>query len=455
MEGEKKQLGMLNIFSLGLSGAIGSGIFVMLGMGIVMTGRSIVWVVSIGCVFMLFAYFYHVVMSSMFVFDGGEYRMKSLMFGPMMTGVSAIFSVIGSCSLAMYGLAVVDYASMVFPAMTDYKNIIAVAVITLMFLSTIKGSKFVANITTAMTFILIGAIALFVIVGFPQVKPGYFQGDDFFLGGSGGFVSAIAIMSFACQGTTMAPISMSAVTKNAKRTIPIAILFITVSLALIYGLMGFVAAGVLPVSEVAGQNLALVSSEIFPHWAWVVFILGGAVFAIATSALGGIAMLRYPLLKVAEDGWLPKFFTKKTETGYPWAIQGFFYMLSVLPIVFGFNLDAIVSLVMIPAMLICLYMNISLLKCVKKFPQQWKASVIHMPYPVLCLFCAIAAFCDIVVMYNLFVMLAPKDMVVIVAMLAACIVIAFWRIKSGSVDVKHLEEQKNKLINQTLNTTEN
>ena len=52
----KPGLGLLNIFSLGVGGAIGSGIFVMMGCGIAYTGRSIVLAVSVGCLYMLLAY---------------------------------------------------------------------------------------------------------------------------------------------------------------------------------------------------------------------------------------------------------------------------------------------------------------------------------------------------------------------------------------------------------------
>ena len=65
-------------------------------------------------------------------------------------------------------------------------------------------------------------------------------------------------------------------------------------LALIYGLMAVVAAGVLPIEQVANKNLALVAQTIFPNWLYVIFIIGGAVFAIATSLISGIAMMRLP-----------------------------------------------------------------------------------------------------------------------------------------------------------------
>ena len=73
MQAEKKKLGLFNIFSLGVGGAIGSGIFVMMGFGIAYTGRSIVLAVSVGCLYMLLAYLFHPIMSSMFVLPGGDY----------------------------------------------------------------------------------------------------------------------------------------------------------------------------------------------------------------------------------------------------------------------------------------------------------------------------------------------------------------------------------------------
>ena len=53
--------------------------------------------------------------------------------------------------------------------------------------------------------------------------------------------------------------------------------------------MSYVAAGVLPIEEVSNKNLSLVAKEIFPYWIFVIFIIGGAVFAIATSMITAIS----------------------------------------------------------------------------------------------------------------------------------------------------------------------
>ncbi len=395
----------------------------MMGSGIAATGRSIFISVAFGCLFMLMAYFFHVVMSSMFVLEGGDYDMKAMLFNPTLTGVSAVFTMMGGIGFAMYGGAIADYASMVFPVIGEYTKLVGVGIIT-----------------------------LFVIMGLPKVQPGFFDLDGMFAGGASGFIVSLSIMVFACQGTTMSPIAMMSVTKNSKRTIPLGVLLITVCLALIYGLMAVVASGVLPIEQVANKNLALVAQAIFPNWLYVIFIIGGAVFAIATSLISGIAMMRYPAMRVAQDGWLPDFFKKTTKSGYPWVIQLTFYLFSILPIIFGFSLDSIVSLTMIPSMLMCFAQNISLIKIVKKFPKQWNESVIHMPTPIFNVLCVIAGICDLIVAYNLFVTMDLTGMLLVVAMCVVCVVIAMIRLKSGAIDLQALENRKQAVMDEAANS---
>ena len=420
---KSKQFSLFDIFHLGLGGAIGSGIFVMMGSGIAATGRSIFISVAFGCLFMLMAYFFHVVMSSLFVLEGGDYDMKAMLFNPTLTGVSAVFTMMGGIGFAMYGGAIADYASMVFPVIGKYTKLVGVGIIT-----------------------------LFVIMGLPKVQPGFFDLDGMFAGGASGFIVSLSIMVFACQGTTMSPIAMMSVTKNSKRTIPLGVLLITVCLALIYGLMAVVASGVLPIEQVANKNLALVAQTIFPDWLYVIFIIGGAVFAIATSLISGIAMMRYPAMRVAQDGWLPDFFKKTTKSGYPWVIQLTFYLFSILPIIFGFSLDSIVSLTMIPSMLMCFAQNISLIKIVKKFPKQWNESVIHMPTPIFNVLCVIAGICYLIVAYNLFVTMDLTGMLLVVAMCVVCVVIALIRLKSGAIDLQALENRKQAVMDEAANS---
>lgn len=442
---EQKKLNFFDIFSMGLGSAIGSGIFVLLGFGIAYTGRSVSLALVVGCVMMLLAYINQLVLVSMFPLKGGSYSQMALLLPPVMTGVNAIFLLVISTSLAIYATGITSYLVSLIPGVGAYSKLVAIGVITLFFACTIRGSKFLATIQNIMTVVLMGCLLLFVVVGLPKVQSGYFTNPGFFQTGGMGFVMAVSLMSYTCQGTT-GGISLTAVTKKPTRTIPLAILATTVALGVIYGLVGIVASGVLPYEQVSGQNLTLVAQAIFPNWLYLIFIVGGAMFALATSLLGAIAALRYPIQQIAEDGWLPKVFTKKTKDGYPWVTQLAFFALAIIPILFDINFDSIVSLVQAPTMLLAIYTNIVCIGIPKKYPEQWKRSVFHMPMPCYYIMMGLAVAVNLFVAYNLFITLSPGQMLADVGAMAVCVILAVVRIKTKAVDVNKLLELKKATI---------
>lgn len=456
MQGEKKKLNLFNIFSLGVGGAIGSGIFVMMGFGIAYTGRSIVLAVSVGCLYMLLAYLFHPIMSSMFILPGGDYDMKAMLLGPTMTGFSALCTILNGFGFASYGLAFASYLTSVFTGLAAYQNLIAAALILFFFIMSARGTKALANITTVITVVLLASIVLFVAVGVPKVQPGFFSNDDglFFSGGFGGLIGAIAMMSFACQGTTMAPVSVMPVTKKARKTIPIGILLITLTVGIVYALMGYVASGVLPVEEVMGQNLSLVAAAIFSPTLFKVFILGAACCAIMSSLASGMTMLRYPLLSVVEDGWLPKGLGKTDKNGYPYVIMCALLVISVVPLFTGLSVDSLISLVMIPSMIMNAYMNISMIKMVKKYPEQWKKATLRMPIPVFNFLCVLGTVCACAVAFYLFKDLDVTSTIVCVVMLVALIGLSVLRLKTGAVKKEDLLKKREIIAATAIATTE-
>lgn len=453
MEEKGKKLGLWNIIGLGLGGAIGTGIFVLLGSGIAYTGRSIMLVVAVGCFFMLLAYWYNLAMPNMFVLKGGDYSMKAMLFNPLMSGVSAWMTIVGSFAMASYAIAIADYLSIVLPVLKDYQSPVAFLIMTLFFVATIRGSHFLTLLENIVTVVLVVALGLFILFGIPKVDPAaFFSNSDnqFFHGGFAGFVAAIAVMGWACQGTTMAPISMAAVTKNPKRTIPLGIVIITVMLAVIYAGMAYVAGGVLPYEQIAGANISVTAEAIFPNGLYLFFVVGGGIGAIASSLLGGLGMYRYPLMQIANDGWLPAFFKKTTKSGYPYLTYLVFYILSVFPILTGMSLDAAVSQVMIPTMLINIYMNLGCLSLPKKFPKQWEKRSLRIPLWLYNVCCVLGAFCAAVVAYNLFVELTFRDAVVTVVIVVALVVLSVLRIKQGAVKAEDLAAKRAEVIAEAL-----
>ena len=455
MQVEQKKLGAFNIYTLGVGGAIGSGIFVMMGSGIAYTGRSIVLAVSVGCLYLLLAYLFHPIMSSMFVLPGGDYDMKAMLLGPTMTGFSALNTVVGSLGMASYSIAFASYFTSVFTSLADYQPLISMILTVIFFAFSIRGTKALAVLTSIITVILLVSIVVFIAIGAPQVQPGYWSNADggFWLDGFGGFIGAIAMMSFACQGSTMGPVSVMPVTKNARRVIPITILVITLTVGIAYGLMAYVAAGVLPLDQVAGQNLSVVAQAIFNPVLFAVFILGAACCAIMSSFSSGMTQIRYPLQAVANDGWLPSVFKKTTKSGYPYVVMGMYLIFSFIPLFTSLSVDTLISLVMIPSMFINAYMNISLIKLVKKYPAQWKNSVLHMPFPVFVCLCILGTLCALAVAFYLFIALDVFSMVFCAVILAVMIILSRVQLMRGAVKKEGLLAKREEIAAAALAAT--
>lgn len=449
---KKEKISLFGLWSLGVGGTIGTGIFVMLGYGIGETGRSASLALIVGCIYMLLAYWYQPVMASMFVLKGGDYDMKAMLYGPVMTGVVAIFGFLSfSFGYSSYGIALAEYAGVVFPGIAEHTTLFAVVVTILFFLAVIKGNVFVSKLNNVMTIALVISLALFIVVGLPKVQPGYLTNDGFFLAGPTGFILAISLMSSACQGGTYRCANLMADIENPKKTAPKAMFLIVLTVAILYALVGVVATGVLPIEQVANQNLSSVARTIFSTPLFYLFILGGACCAIATTLLSGLASIRHMMVRIADDGWVPAFFKKKTANGYPWAIQVFVLIMTLLPIVTKFSVAEVVSLLQLGNCFMNAFLSFGLIKLVKQYPQQWKASTLHMPMPLFTVLTFASMVCNLLVTYTLLKNLSMSKMLLSIGMMLFCAVLAALRLKTGAVNGSALIERRAKIAEAALN----
>jgi len=291
--------------------------------------------------------------------------------------------------------------------------------------------------------VLILSLLVYIFAGLPKVdfstanpfSEGYFSDGPF------GFIMAVAMMSFACQGATR-PIEMTPDAKDPKRSLPKAILVASFVVMIVYVLIAIVTAGVLPIEQVADKNLGVVAEKIFPHAIYVIFTLGGACFAIATSLYGAIAGVQHPMLATIEDGWLPSVLGKKTKKGYPWVMMLVLYIVAVVPVFVDMGLDDLISLMMIPVMILNLINNCLMFKLLKKYPDAWKNSFFHMPKAAFVITIILAIVADLLISVSLFTTLEAGDQYFLIGMVVFLFAFSFYRIKAGKIDLKALEMAK-------------
>lgn len=452
MEENQKKLGDLNHIGLGVGSAIGTGIFIMLGYGIAYTGRSIVLVCGIGCIFMLLAFWYSLAFGSLFVLKGGDYSIRAMVFPPVLTGVSAWFQITSAFVLAGHSLAITQFAEMAWPQIKEYERVFALLVLTFGFLCTIKGSKILTTIQNLVVVALVAALIMFLFYGLPEVDAAaFFSNADgkFAVAGFGGFIAAVSALSFACMGTA-ANVSMAPVTNNPKRTIPLSSMIVTVIVGVVYSLMAYVASGVLPYEEIAGANISVTAEVIMPHGAFMFFVVGGGIFAITSTMLGVVAILRYPIQTVAEDGWIPKVFLKTTKGGYPWVLYAVLYAVSCIPLLTGLDIEGVIGNVMVPTMLMNTFINFYCIKLPKRYPEQWEKRGVRFPVWLWNLFSVSGGSFAIVVIYNTFINMDSKAMTICVIEVAVAVVLSIVTLKKRWVTEEDLENKKQAAIQEVI-----
>lgn len=453
MEEKGKKLGLWNLIGFGVGNVIGTGIFVMMGYGIANTGRSIVLSLAGSVLFMLLANWFCISMSTMFIFKDGDYGMKRLLSNPTVTGINAWFTVINSFGFASLTLAFTDYLCILFPVLEDHTKLTAFCVSTICFAITVRGSRFLTLVENLITVILIIALVTFVAFGVGSVDLStYFSATydgGFFHGGFSGFIAAISVMSFACMGQTSV-CGMAAVSKKPKKNIPLSMLLVAVVIIFVYCSMGFVAGGVLPYDQIAGENISVTAEAVLPGGLYLFFVAGGGLCAIASSLLSTLGYIRYPMIRIANEGWLPSIFKKQTKSGYPYVTYGMYYLIGLLPLIFDMDLDAVVSLAMVPMMLIQLYMNAACIVLPKKYPEQWEKRSIRIPKVLYYFCCVVGTLCAGAVAYELFIALSVTEMIIAVVFVAALVILSVIRLKQGAVDIKELEEQRQQIITEAI-----
>ena len=376
----KRTLGKKELMGIAIGQIIGAGIMSMMGVAIAMTGRSANLAFMLSAVFTMCTFFPSIFITSCIRMRGGMYTQFAIFAGDKWAGYYSVVYFITNMSLAMYALSFAEYALALLPTGGNQK-VIALIVGTLFFVLNYFGVDLMAKIQNLLVIVLLISLTMFAVFGLPSVDFGtYFSNADglFLSDGVTGFLTATAYLGFATGGATVI-LGVSAECKNPTKDIPFVIVTSTVGVALLYGLVATTASGVLPVAEVANQPLTLVAAEILPKPLYIFFIVGGAMFALATTLNSQIMSATKPIMQACEDGWFPKSLAELSRYKTPWKIM---LIVLVVPILLDLEIAQISSLVQILGYINNLVLTTTAMKLPKMFPEAWEKSQFRVPIPV-------------------------------------------------------------------------
>jgi len=337
--GLKKVLGFWDLMGIGIGQIIGSGIMVLTGITIAITGAGTPFAFILAAILVICPNMVLAVLGSAVPATGGMYTYVRDYIGKKTGFFYLALLVVGQLVLAMFAITFATYAGDLIPGINQ--KVVAFGILTICFVMNILGVDFMAKLQNVLVAVLVAAMALFIVFGLPKVDWSVFNGIDSIMpDGFISFLTGASLLTFATGGAEFLS-ELGGEMKNPGRDLPRAMIGSTVFVAIIYAFIGIVAVGVLPIDQVAGESLSLVAKEIFPTPLYIFFIVGGGMFAVASTLNASFSWCTKGLLIAAEEGWLPKQAAYVGKRGTPVVLLSVFYIVGVIPIVTGMSIDVI------------------------------------------------------------------------------------------------------------------
>ncbi|MGF6907497.1 APC family permease [Fusobacterium sp. PH5-44] len=429
----KRVLGFMDLFSTAVGQIIGAGIMTLLGAAIAMTGRSVPIAFLIAAVLTIASIIPMVIIAGTVRVRGGQYTMTALLGGKNFAGIFVILFIASNVAIAMYGISFANYFIPFFGFGTT--KIVAITVITFFFLLNLVGIDKMAKFQNAIVILMCIALGLFAAFGLGKVSPEYMS-HDFLTDGMMGLFKASGLLTFAVGGAFVI-VNLSGEAKNPTKDIPSAIIVSTIAVAILYGLVSIVAAGVLPVSEVAGQSLNIVAARILPKSIYAFFMVCGAMFALISTINAQLAWATKPIMQACDDGWLPSglaYLHPKFKT--PVILLSIVYGVAIICIVFGLNISILGNLSLILTNLIYVMINAFLWKLPNIAPEEWSNSKFKISKSMMSFVVFICTLAAIINVYLNAIQLPMSFVIGNIALLAVSYIYSVVRIKSGKVSMK-------------------
>jgi APA family basic amino acid/polyamine antiporter len=431
-QNETKGLGLIQLTALSTGQVIGAGIVTLVGGAIGLTGISAWLAYSTAVIMGLCIIFPYILLASMIRVKGGNYTFVAFLLGDKWGGMYGMAFTMNVFACGMFAMSLGNYLAAIFPFLNV--RLMAIIAVTVFYIFNMLGVNFMSKIQTLLSAILIIGLILFIIIGLPHIRPETFDftNVEFFTNGARGFLGGVVLLVFSCYGHCFV-VAFSKEAKVPKRDVPFAILITTGIIFLIYTLLTVVAAGVLPIKEVAGKPLTVVAKAIMSTPLYVAFIISGPIMALATTLNSSLSVFARPFHQMTMDGWFPGRLGSVNKKGAPYFILTLMYLIAVIPIALNFSIAVITSNTVLIGRVADIVAISAILTMPKKMPDAWENRYFKLPK---LLFYIIVGFCLCMTLFCIYLSIGNmpiSNVYVTIGLVAVFFIYATLRQKTGKV----------------------
>ncbi len=299
-----RSLSFLDVFAIALGQIIGSGIMVLIGIGIEFTAYAIPMAFVLSATLSVIKQLPVAFMGSAMPATGGLYVYCKRVLGPRVGFFYLAILLITHILIALFALGFAEYAAALIPQVNV--RAVAAGILVVFYIVNLFGVKPAAIVQKFMIVFLLIGLSTLIFFGILEVDYAQFAGREALLpNGWYGFGLACVVLSFSTGGAQYVS-ELGGEMKNPERDLPRAIIYSTLVAAVFFALVSIVAVGILPVEQTAGKPLSEVAREILPPGLYVAFIVGAGLFALATSINSTFSWATKSVLIACDDGWLPR-----------------------------------------------------------------------------------------------------------------------------------------------------
>ncbi|MFC3957097.1 APC family permease [Halovivax cerinus] len=339
--GRSGDIGLFDAVAIEVGLIVGGALFSLTGVAVAITGPGVVVAFAIAFSIAILGLVPTAMLGSVYPTTGGNYRYPARFVSPALAFLAAwglAISMFGG-GLPLYALTAGQYVDAIVAV---DPTAVGLAMLTGFFLVNLRGIRPAAQVQTLMFVALVAALGAFVVFGVPAVEVANLRPT--FTGGPVGLVTAAGVLYFVCLGANFV-VDIGGEVRDATLTIPRSFA-VSVPLVLgLYALLGFVAVGSVGAEAMAGETLAVAAEAFLPASLRATFIVGGALFAIATSVNAVFIIAPKYVAVLAADGLVPPALARRNERfGTPHWGLALVYVVSVAALVSPIPVDQLGSL---------------------------------------------------------------------------------------------------------------
>ena len=301
----KRELNLVTLIAAMIGLNIGGALFVLTAIAAGLTGPSLFVAQIISALPILLALIPYLMLTSAIPTNCGNYQYAKLFSRPLAAaGWWGLFVAIPCGALPLFAIATAKLLMILMPGLPLFGT--AVIVLTVFFVINVIGVKATAYVQSATVALLVMALVVFIVPGIRAVEMGNLT--PMFTGGAMGLIAASALLYTLLAGGLFG-VELGEEVKNAKSTIPKALIISIGIVLVIYLLIDIVAVGVIDWKAFAAGGTLGTAAEAFLSMPMLgFFVIGGGILASTTTInITLTAAGRYALAS-AEDRLFPKFF---------------------------------------------------------------------------------------------------------------------------------------------------